>query len=82
VLKIGLELIHIRGQNITAVNYLISLLPSVKLHYITWTFPMTMATYEHLTAVPLDLPARETYNKNKLAFIVDGVYSKKVRLRY
>jgi hypothetical protein len=43
---------------------------------------MTMATYEHLTAVPLDLPARETYNKNKLAFIVDGVYSKKVRLRY
>lgn len=35
-----------------------------------------MANYEHLTAVQLDLPASEIFNKNKLAFIVDGVFSK------
>ena len=41
-----------------------------------------MANYENLTAVPLDLPARETFNKNKLAFIVDDVFSKEVSLKY
>jgi hypothetical protein len=40
-----------------------------------------MANYEHLTAVQLDLPASEIFNKNKLAFIVDGVFSKEVRLK-
>lgn len=41
-----------------------------------------MANYEHLTAVPLDLPARETFNQKKLAFIVDDVFSKEVSLKY
>ena len=35
-----------------------------------------MVNYEHLAAVPLNLPARKTFNENKLAFIVDDVYSK------
>ena len=40
---------------------------------------LAMVNYEHLTAVSLDLPARETFNKNKLAFIVDNVFTKVVR---